>query len=228
MFGRARCESPEQPAETLMTRAVSIAVAFALSCAAFTAAPRAAEPQWTAPYLGLFLGYGDASDAWDQGGAPGDPQLSPEGIMFGGFAGYTHDVDGLVLGVEGDLTFPDFSDAAECTAGADCAVDVRVLSSLRARGGAALGAFQVYAAAGLALGYLQAETNAPAGLSDNASLSGWTLGGGIDYETASRIRLGIEYRHSDYGSADVALGPTGGDVRLETDEVRARLSIPLN
>jgi outer membrane immunogenic protein len=211
-----------------MTRAVSIAAAFAVSCVTLIAAPRAAESQWSAPYLGLFLGYGDASDAWDQGGAAGDPHLSPEGIVFGGFAGYTHDVGGLVLGVEGDLTFPDFSDAAECTAGADCAVDVQVLSALRARGGLALGAFQAYAAAGLALGFIQAETSAPAGGSDNTTLSGWTLGGGIDYETASRIRLGIEYRHSDYGSADVALGPAGGDVRLETDEVRARLSIPLN
>ena len=209
-------------------RAVAAATAFAVSWMMFAVVPRAEDSRWSAPYLGAFLGYGDVSDAWDQGSVPGDPQLSPEGIVFGGFAGYTHDVGGLVLGVEGDLSFPDFSDAAQCTAGADCAVDVQVLSSLRARGGVALGAVQLYAAGGLALGFLQAETSAPAGWSDNTTLSGWTLGGGIDYETASRIRIGIEYRHSDYGSADVALGPAGGDVRLETDEVRARLSIPLN
>lgn len=180
---------------------------------------------WSAPYLGLFLGYGDANDAWDQGGAAGDLQISPEGVVFGGFAGYTHEMAGLVLGVEADLTFPDFSDAAECTAGVDCAVDVQVLSSLRARAGVAFGPVQVYGAGGLALGFIQAESSAAGGASASDTLSGWTLGGGLEYASPSGVRVGVEYRHSDYGRDNVAFA--NGALDLETDELRVRLSIPM-
>jgi pyruvate dehydrogenase E1 component beta subunit/2-oxoisovalerate dehydrogenase E1 component beta subunit len=42
---------------------------------------------------------------------------------------------------------------------------------------------------------------------------------------ADSLRLGIEYRHSDYGDADVDLGVPSGNVSLETDEVRLRLGL---
>jgi len=188
---------------------------------ALSASAKAGE--WSAPYLGLFLGYGDANDAWDQGVAPGDPRISPEGLVFGGFAGYQHDFAGIVLGAEADLSFPDLSDAAECSSGVDCAVDVQVLSSLRGRAGLALGSLQIYGAAGLALAFIQAESDT-LGASDSKALTGWTLGAGAEYQAPQGLRFGLEYRHSDYGDADVALGAANGDVRLEVDEIRARIS----
>lgn len=193
--------------------------------ALFASAAHAAATDWTGGYLGASLGYTDASDAWDQGGAPGDPKLTPEGASFGAYAGYGVDLSGLVLGIETDLVFPDLSDNAECTAIIDCTLDVQVLTSLRGRGGVALGPVQLYATSGLALGYIQADSSEPGGTSASKSLTGWTIGGGVDYQTTENLRVGFEYRHSNYGHTGVDLGTASGNVGLETDEFRLKLGL---
>jgi len=199
--------------------------AFALSVS--TSLADTVSDDWTGPYLGLFAGYTDASDAWDQHGAPGDPAISPEGIDIGGFAGYGFATNGLVLGLEGDLSFPDFGDDDEC-GGGDGDLDVRLLSSLRGRAGVAVGNVQFYGTGGLAFGVIQADTGTLGGSSDSEALAGWTLGGGIEIASGVGVRFGVEYRHSDYGSAGIT-GVTGSDeVSLETDEFRLRLSVPLD
>jgi outer membrane immunogenic protein len=190
--------------------------------------PSAASDRWTGPYVGLFAGYADANDAWDQGAAPGDPDLKPEGIEVGGFAGYGFESHGLALGVEADLSFPDFGDDETCGAGFDCDLDVQILSSLRGRAGVALGQVHLYGTGGLAFGVIQAEVGLPGGASESETLAGWTLGGGVEFATGLGARVGVEYRHSDYGSSGIA-GVTGNDeVSLETDAFRVRLSIPLD
>jgi outer membrane immunogenic protein len=191
-------------------------------------AAAAAETGWSGPYVGLFAGYIEANDAWDTGVAPGAPKISPEGVMLGGLFGYAHDAKPLIFGLEADLSFPDFSDEGDCAAVAsDCTLDVQILSSLRGRAGVALGPIQFYGTAGVALGFIQAESNA--GASDSKALAGWTLGTGVEWQTEGGLRLGVEYRHSDYGEADVTFaGSAQGDINFETDDVRLRLSIPLD
>lgn len=206
---------------------LSLPVLMLVSLAGFVR-PAFAGELWSGPYAGLFGGYTDANDAWDQGGASGDPSLSPEGIGVGGFAGYAVERAGLVLGVEGDISFSDFGDEEACGAGLDCSLDVQILSSLRGRAGVAFERLQIYGTGGLAFGVIQAESNVLGGTSDSETLTGWTLGGGAEFANSTGMRLGVEYRHSDYGSADIT-GVSGSDeVRLEADEVRVRLSVGLN
>jgi outer membrane immunogenic protein len=187
-----------------------------------------AAEDWSGPYLGLFAGYTEANDTWDDAIAPGAPAISPEGIMLGGFAGYAQGVKPLILGLEADLSFPDFSDEGDCTASTfDCSLDVQILSSLGGRVGLAVGALQVYGTAGVALGFVQAE--ASNGVSDSIALAGWTIGSGVEWQTEGGLRLGVEYRHTDYGEDGVTFaGVAQGKVDLETDDVRLRVSIPLN
>lgn len=204
-------------------RAIALVVSLALAPAA-----TAGDVDWSGPYIGLFAGYTDANDAWTAGSMPPANGLSPEGVMVGGFAGYAHDGEGAVLGIEADMVFPDFSDTGDCVATTfDCGIDVQVLSSLRGRAGVALGSIQVYGTAGLAVGFLQADSTA--GFEDSKALAGWTAGAGVEWQSAGGIRLGLEYRHSDYGADDITFGGVDqGEVRLETDDVRLRISIPLN
>jgi outer membrane immunogenic protein len=180
---------------------------------------------WTGGYLGVAVGYADANDAWDQGGAPGDPALSPEGGSFSVYAGYGVDLAGLVLGLEGDLSFPDLSDNATCDVLIECTFDVELMTSLRGRAGVALGPILLYGTAGIALGYIATDTDELGGVSASRTLSGYTVGVGSEIQLADSLRLGIEYRHSDYGDADVDLGAPSGNVSLETDEVRLRLGL---
>jgi outer membrane immunogenic protein len=180
---------------------------------------------WTGGYLGVAMGYADASDAWDEGGAPGDPALSPEGGSFSVYAGYGVDLAGLVLGLEGDLSFPDLSDNATCDVLIECTFDVELMTSLRGRAGVALGPLLLYGTAGIALGYIATDTDELGGVSASKTLRGYTVGIGSEIQLAESLRLGIEYRHSDYGDADVNLGTPSGNVSLETDEVRLRLGV---
>jgi outer membrane immunogenic protein len=180
---------------------------------------------WTGGYLGVAMGYADANDAWNEGGAPDDPVLSPEGGNFSVYAGYGVDLAGLVLGLEGDLSFPDLSDNATCDVLIECTFDVELMTSLRGRAGVALGPLLLYGTAGIALGYIATDTDELGGVSASKTLSGYTVGIGSEIQLADSLRLGIEYRHSDYGDADVNLGTPSGNVSLETDEVRLRLGL---
>jgi opacity protein-like surface antigen len=65
--------------------------------------------------------------------------------------------------------------------------------------------------------------------SNSQVLFGWTAGAGVEFRLDDTVRLGLEYRHSEYGDAD-ALTPNAQfrDFDLETDEVSVRLTIPLN
>ncbi len=197
----------------------------AASLLALSLATPASATDWTGGYLGVALGYADANDAWDEGGAPGDPSLSPEGGSFSVYAGYGVDLAGLVVGVEGDLSFPDLSDNATCDVLIDCTFDVELMTSLRGRAGVALGPVLLYGTAGIALGYIATDSNELGGVSASKSLAGYTIGAGSEIQLADTLRLGIEYRHSDYGDTDVDLGAPAGNVSLETDEVRLRLGL---
>jgi len=199
-----------------------VALATTLSIAI---AGSARATDWTGGYLGVTMGYADANDAWDEGGAPGDPALSPEGGNFSVYAGYGVDLTGLVLGLEGDLSFPDLSDNATCDVLFECTFDVELMTSLRARAGVALGPVLLYGTAGVALGYIATDTDELGGVSASKTLSGYTVGVGSEIQLVDTLRLGIEYRHSDYGNTDVDLGTPSGDVSLETDEVRLRLGL---
>jgi len=202
-------------------RHVAVA-ALMLACA--TTSALADDDNWSGGYLGLSLGYIDASDTWDSISNPGEPRVTPEGASFSAYTGYGVDLAGLVVGLEADITVPDLSDNATCDVVLDCSFDVNMMTSLRGRAGIAFGPTLVYATAGGALGYIQAQSTDPSGTSASKGLAGYTLGAGFEHQTGS-FRYGLEYRHSDYGQVKVDLGTPVGDLTLQTDEVRARLAI---
>jgi outer membrane immunogenic protein len=200
---------------------------FALAIALFAASTTTAiadDSDWTGGYLGLSLGYIDASDTWDSISNPGEPAVTPEGASFSAYTGYGVDLAGLVLGLEADMTIPDLNDNATCDVVLDCSFDVNFMTTLRGRAGLAFGPTLVYATAGGALGYIEANSNDPSGTSASKSLAGYVIGAGFEHQTGS-LRYGVEYRHSDYGEVQVDLGTPVGDLNLETDEVRARIAI---
>lgn len=196
----------------------------AATVAASTTSALGNDASWSGGYLGLSLGYVDASDTWDSISNPGEPQVTPEGASFSAYTGYGVDLAGLVLGLEADMTIPDLNDNATCDVVLDCSFDVSFMSTLRGRAGLAFGPNLVYATAGGAIGYIEAGSNDPSGITASKSLAGYVIGAGFEHQTGSR-RYGVEYRHSDYGNVQVDLGTPFGDLTLQTDEVRARIAI---
>ena len=93
-------------------------------------------PHWSGFYIGAHVGYGEAyyDGYWDGSSDDYDPSdLDLAGIVGGLHAGFNHQMDALVLGVEGDFTFTDWSDSQTKSAGYEVmSGKVKSLASLRA------------------------------------------------------------------------------------------------
>jgi outer membrane immunogenic protein len=75
---------------------------------------------------------------------------------------------------------------------------------------------------------------------DDRTLTGWTVGGGVEYAATNNVTLGLEGRYSDYGRQRFNSGPvvtnvgqlapalvtqnTYRDIRIETGEVMAKVN----
>jgi outer membrane immunogenic protein len=135
----------------------------------------------------------------------------------------------------------------------DRATDPDWVGSVRGRVGWATGPLLLYATGGLALAdvrerafytYSPTPTAAaaaanPAGsfapfanaASNESVLTGWTVGGGVEWGLSRSVSIGAEYRHSDYGRPSYSFGSGAVGATAETptagftdDEVLAKVN----
>ncbi|WP_048708523.1 outer membrane protein [Microvirga massiliensis] len=150
----------------------------------------------------------------------------------GGQIGYNYQVGGFVFGVEADINFSDVQNRRDradplpalfggtplppLTYNARLHSDVDWFGTVRARAGAAVDRFLVYATGGLAYGHVKTNVAAfptPAetvsfisnGLvdinqvRDSDTRFGWTIGGGVEYAFTNNLTLKGEYLYVDLG-----------------------------
>jgi outer membrane immunogenic protein len=193
---------------------------------------------WTGFYVGAQVGYGWNANDNDfvlpsgyvvQGGDFGD---EGDGFLAGVHAGYNVQLGSFVVGVEGDIegVFGDDNDDLVIVGPgggvftnygfAGNALDWQ--GSIRARAGFAFDRTLIYATGGFAF----------AGVSDgfgilgnDDTLTGWTLGAGVEYAFTNNLTTRLEYRYTNFDGGDnffnnVALG--SNDIEFHT--VRVGLS----
>jgi len=207
----------------------------AASSAAFAADVVAPAPIWTGPYLGVFGGGTFVEGHYDY---DYDPEMSGTGGYAGILGGFNYDLDGFVIGIEGDYGWGGQTaqnrDPVEAT---DLSVDG--LGTIRGRFGFTNDSnTMIYATAGY--GWLDAKLGALVGPdsipdSDNNTYSGWVIGGGIEtmlWDTGLSGRL--EYLYADFGTKTYGLWDgqgNGGTLDLTLDNmhiVRAALVYNFN
>ena len=116
-------------------------------------------------------------------------------------------------------------------------------ASVRGRLGYAWDRWMIYATGGVAfanidatIGFVPAPFAFPTlFLNNSRTLTGFTVGGGVEYAILDNLSLGIEYRFSDFGRDNFAFGtpvifgvPVTGRSDLQTNEVTARLNWHFN
>ena len=204
--------------------------AFAAAFAASTmfAAPALAQdevnPQFTGARVGVVGGYdiirpGSSEDS----DIEGDDQ-NVDGFLYGVELGYDFSIGNAVVGVEAELadttgkvevnsTDPDFFGFGEVGTGRDIYVGLRA-------GVLATPSTLIYAKGG----YTNARLNVLASdgeteLEDNFELDGWRLGAGIEQAIGTNTFAKLEYRYSNYSSANFELDNGGGtdDFDIDTD-----------
>lgn len=166
---------------------------------------------WTGLYLGGQVGYGWA-DAESSLSIPGSPDYatssgSPNGVFGGGFVGYNYQfASNLVVGIEADVNGGSLDSTNSVTfygveiAEVSAKHELEWFGSVRARVGYAFDRFLPFVTAGYAFGSVQTSYMASnERVSPSENVSGWTVGGGLEYAFTDNILARIEYRYTDYG-----------------------------
>jgi len=210
---------------------------------------------WAGPYIGLNAGYAEGRYSFDltsprQPLTPGQStalRASDDGLIGGAQVGYNWQLGTFVVGLEGDVQRVRQRASAPVTSnGAFFGVGDRFearsdwAASLRGRAGVAIDRVLIYATGGAAFSQLRFGARYSTGVgntllastSDEQSLVGWTLGGGIEAAVTNAVSLGVEYRYTDFGrerydASFVAFGQpfrVGGHADLRTHAVMGRLN----
>ncbi len=167
---------------------------------------------WTGLYFGAHAGFGRGRSS----AVLSDPSIATTGNSFGGpfgglQAGYNIQLPSrIVLGVEADVSFPNYIDGNSvistlATAKSYVVEQMDFVGSLRGRLGYAAGPWMFYATGGLAwTGERYLST--PAVGNDEKILRmrlGWAAGGGVEYAFAPHWSLRLEYLYSQFQNAGV-------------------------
>ncbi|MCV9909749.1 porin family protein [Brucella sp. HL-2] len=168
---------------------------------------------WSGGYIGGQVGYG-----WGKsrlGDDEGSVFIKPDGFLGGVYGGYNFETESnVVLGVDGDVTFNNqkesISDDDEFLT-ASIESKLRWSGAVRARAGVAVDRFMPYIAGGVAFGSVKNSVSLTDGVdsisvSQSKTLTGWTIGGGVDYAATDNVILRLEYRYTDYGKKNFSAG----------------------
>lgn len=151
---------------------------------------------------------------------------SPSGAFGGANIGYDWAVhNNWILGIETDANIGDVTDSVTPSFGPS-SVEQKLdyFGSVRGRLGYAVGDNLFYGTGGWAWGHgVRSATGGGLG-SDSQSLSGWTLGAGIEHAFSPNVIGRVQYLYTDYGTANYNLGAGNVPVSLSTNTV----SIGLN
>lgn len=202
--------------------------------------PVAAVPvqsfSWGGAYLGGQVGYGWGKSRYSDTVfvSAFTDQLKPDGFLGGLYAGYNFDLGNqVILGVDGDITYNNLKDGQlEDFGGINIGNDTKVRWSgaVRARAGLAVDRFLPYIAGGVAFasvrnsGYFEYVGFEKFTAVDTKTMTGWTVGAGVDYAATDNLIVRLEYRYTDYGRKDFS----GSDAfvildtenKLKTNDIR--------
>jgi outer membrane immunogenic protein len=197
-------------------------------------------PMWTGFYLGANGGY-----AWrqtdDQFGYPACaadcrgvrtwptfPGIGAEGGFGGGQIGYNWQgvsgMSSLVAGIEADIQGAGISGKAITVPGEPFKNSLDWFGTVRGRIGYAASSALVYVTGGFAYGGLRqnGEDNSwptPAFYESNGTVTGYVLGGGVEYKFNPSWSLKAEYQYLNFGKNDPALvsGPASAPATVAGD-----------
>lgn len=223
----------------------SLSVATVLAMGAFAVAGGDIEPviepvvevtvadAWVGPYVGLQAGYiwgdADTSSYWEDGSeAFSLNDFNVDGWAGGIFAGYNWRVsNNILLGIEGEWNYVSADDTimeGSSQEGYGSKVEQTWDASLRLRAGMDMGDYMPYITGGIAWAGVESHGYTTWGYTDDQdeTLTGWTLGAGVEKKINENLIARIQYRYSDYGDATWTIDP-GNDVDTGKIEYSAHM-----
>lgn len=177
---------------------------------------------WNGAYIGGQIGYGWGKSHFtsllNSGG------LKPNGFLGGIYAGYNFALENnVVLGADIDVTYNDLT-KRHANPSEEFETELQWSGAARVRAGYAVGRFLPYIAGGVAFGQVQNKYSITAlnsTYSDKETVTGWTIGAGVDYAATDNVIVRLEYRYTDFGRKDFDFGGTAGvPNKFKTNDIR--------
>ena len=171
---------------------------------------------WTGLYLGAHAGYG-----WGTSRQTNTTTLvttgdyDTDGFLGGGTIGYNFQSGQVVWGLETDISFSDVSGNSFVACAAGCTSSLDWLWTLRGRVGLDFNGWMPYVTGGLAVADGFVSTNGAGTSSD--TLTGWTIGGGLEVKLDRNWSVKAEYLFVDLG--DMRNPVPGSPIRADFDEL---------
>lgn len=161
-------------------------------------APAAAQ---SGPYIGLMAGYGIDKLSPADGGTSFD--WAQSGAVGGAFAGIGAVVNGIYVGVEGDIAIKDVR-ASMSDGGYTVTSSADWQGTVRARAGLPMGPALIYGTIGLAME--SSKISVTSAGSDSNMLYGLALGGGIEANITKTMFVRVDGRYTKYQDETFAVG----------------------
>jgi outer membrane immunogenic protein len=167
---------------------------------------------WTGLYVGAQAGYGWA-DTFQFDGAGVFSSDEASGFIGGGTLGYNVQSGQIVWGVETDFSYSDVSTGSSaCGAPGACSAAMDWLWTLRGRIGLDMNGWMPYVTGGYAMADVSADNGNSSG---SATVSGWTVGGGLEVKLDRNWSFKGEYLYVDVGESF----NTGGGDRASIEDM---------
>lgn len=191
---------------TVLALAAGAAVALAGNTADANGPGKTAPFRWTGFYVGGQVGVVMVDDAFGDADQRTFGSLDAHGGVVGGHLGYNYQAGLVVVGLEADVEWSNASGSGRSFSVLGPALgsgdaDLNWQGSVRGRLGWAYGPTLFYATAGVVWGNFDLGFTAIDRHGFSETLTGWTVGGGVETALLGKWTGRIEYRFTDYGDA---------------------------
>ena len=185
--------------------------------------PAPAAYDWTGIHIGAHVGYGWSSNDWTriqnasgtEFGPGGEDSHDADGFLGGIQAGYTHQFNQFVLGVEGDISWTGMDGIDTWDAGGgggyrDVTADYNWVGTLAVRGGIAFDRTLLYLKAGGAVASVEyGHTGNNNNFASTDTRTGWLVGAGAEHAFTEKWSVKAEYNYIDFGTEAIAMENVG-------------------
>lgn len=195
--------------------------------------PATKASPWTGAYAGVNVG-GGFGRVTDPDVTPVTGALKTSGVLGGLQVGYNQQVGGFVFGLEADYAMAHLKGdvsasvnglawgGSRLTGAATAESKLDSLGTIRARAGVTINSALLFATGGWAYGRNKITASGSAfdavtgrflrdAGSDAQWMSGWTLGGGVEYAFTNNLTGKLEYLYADLGKATFFKGTWAQD-----------------
>lgn len=182
---------------------------------------------WTGFYIGAQIGaaWTKAPNSFGPGVFVPEAAADGSGMKLGGHAGYNFQAGSIVFGIEGDLEWANIKGNDGGVGGDINELKVDWQGSVRGRLGYALNSALIYGTGGWAFAGAKSNVlNAPTE-SVARTISGWTVGAGVEMMFAPNWTGRIEYRYTDFGNQDFVMPINAYTERFDLTEHAVRVGI---